>query len=320
MNRVKKVLTVLGVLLLLAVVGVAVRFYALLPNAKAAPDVSASGDAKAIERGYYLAMHVTGCLGCHSKVDESKPGEPLIAGHEGEGRVFNLPGFPGTVRAANLTPDKETGLGDWTDGEILRAMREGVGRHGRALFPMMPYQSYAKTLSDADALAIIAYLRTLKPIANRVEPTELNFPVSMFIRGVPAPVDTPAAELPKAGLERGRALLMLASCNDCHDGVNARREKLPGMTLAGGQPFSVTGKGTVYSANVTSDAATGIGAYSDDDLMRVLNEGVNKAGRILYGMPWPYYKGMTDVDKRALILALREAPPVSNVVTPPDFQ
>ncbi len=320
MTRVKKVLMVLGGLLALALVGVLTRFYVLLPNARAAADLKAPTDAATVERGRYLAMHVTGCIGCHSKVDESAPGEPLVVGHEGSGRSFNLPGFPGAVHAQNLTPDEATGLGAWSDGEIIRAMREGIGRDGRALFPMMPYQSYAKALSDADALAIVAYLRTLKPINNAVPETSLDFPVSMFIRGVPAPVTAPASALPPEGLERGKALLALCSCNDCHDGVNDRRQKLPGMTLAGGQPFPIPGKGTVYSANITMDPTTGIGDYTDEEILRALTQGVNKAGRTLYGMPWPYYAGMSDADKRSLVLALRQAAPVKNAVTPPDFK
>ena len=212
--------------------------------------------AEAIERGRYLAWHVTGCLGCHSEVDVTLSGEPVKPGREGSGRDFGeVPGFPGRLRAGNLTPDRETGIGAWTDGEMLRAMREGVGKDGRTLFPMMPYQSYAKALSDADSLAVIAYLRTLKPIKNAVEPSSIDFPVSMLIRGVPAPLEQGAPALPADSLERGQRLLTLASCHDCHDAIDDKRNVIPGRELSGGAEFPIPGKGSIYAANITSDKA-----------------------------------------------------------------
>ena len=136
----------------------------------------------------------------------------------------------------------------------------------------------------------------------------------MFIRGVPAPVETPAGPMPDDSLARGQWLLRVANCVDCHDTVDERRAPIPGMYLAGGQPFPIPGRGTVYAANLTSDAATGLGAYSDEDILRALTEGVGKSGRPLYMMPWRWYGGMTDEDKRALVLALREIPPVVHPV------
>ena len=79
-------------------------------------------------------------------------------------------------------------------------------------------------------------------------------------------------------------------------------------------------KGVVYAANITSDRATGIGAYTDEDILRAITRGVGKSGRMLYAMPWPYYGGMTDDDRRALVLALRAVPPVSNIVPDRTFQ
>ncbi|MSP58923.1 MAG: hypothetical protein EXR72_01040 [Myxococcales bacterium] len=194
-------------------------------------------------------------------------------------------------------------------------MREGVSRDGRPLFPMMPYPTYAAALDDDSALAIIAYLRTLKPIKNNPGRFEVAFPISMFVRAAPKPVATPAPPPPSPTdtLARGQWLLKVGSCNDCHDSVNERHEPLPGKTLAGGQPF-YGDYGVVYTANITSDKATGIGAYSDEDILRVLRQGIGKAGRPLYGMPWPYYKGLSDDDKRALVAALRTVTPVSNIV------
>jgi hypothetical protein len=321
---IKRVLTVIGALIVLGILAMVVKFYVLSPKSRPAPNVTAPTNPEAIAKGKYLVHHVAGCVGCHSPVQGSVPGEPPVEGKLGAGRDFgDLPGFPGHLRAPNLTPDKETGIGNMTDGEVLRAMREGIGKDGRALFPQMPFQTYAKTLNDEDALSIIAYLRSLPAVKNDPGKMEVNFPVSMFIRAVPQPLEAQPPPAPPVSdkMARGKWLLQVCSCNDCHDSVNKRREKLPGMALAGGQPFPMPeGKGTAISPNITSDKATGIGAYSDDDLKRVFNEGKGKTGRLLYVMPWAYYSGMTADDKDALITALRAVPPVTNVVPPSDIK
>lgn len=315
-----RVLGAIAALVLLAVLGVVVKFFVLSPKSRPAPSVTAPTSAEAIARGKYLVHNVAACIGCHSPVQEDKPGEPPVEGKLGAGRDFgDLPGFPGHLRAPNLTPDKETGIGNYTDGEILRAMREGIGRDGHVLFPQMPYPTYAKTLGDDDALAIIAYLRSLPAVKNDPGKMEVKFPVSMFIRGVPQPLTAPppAAPLPTDKMARGKWLLQVCSCGDCHDSVDDHRQKLPGKAFAGGQAFPLSnGKGITYSSNITSDKATGIGAYSDDDLRRVFDEGKGKSGRFLYTMPWAYYGGLTKDDKDALIAAMREIPAVSNIAPP----
>ncbi|MES1178571.1 MAG: c-type cytochrome [Myxococcales bacterium] len=319
----KKLGVALGALFALLILAVIVKFYVLSPRLRPAPDVHAPHTPEAIARGKYLVDNVTGCLGCHSQIDESISGEPPVPGRLGSGRDFGvIPDFPGHIRAPNLTPDPETGIASWSDGELLRAMREGVSKNGRPLFPMMPFGAYGRALSDDDALAIVSYLRTLAPIKNDAGRTELNFPVSMFVRAAPAPLEKSAPPPPPESdpLARGQWLLTMCSCHDCHDSVNGHREPIAGKALAGDVPMPVAGKGIVYSANISSDPATGIGSYSDEDLRRALDEGKGKSGAILYAMPWRYYSGMTDADKRALILALRKAPPVVNAVRPASFQ
>jgi mono/diheme cytochrome c family protein len=277
--------------------------------------MNAPTDAATIARGEYLARHVYVCIGCHSKVHDDIPGDPPIEEELGVGRDFgDIPRFPGHIRAQNITSDKEAGIGAWTDGEIVRAMREGVDKSGRALFPIMPYPTYAKTMSDDDALAVVAYIRTLSPSKNVPGPMEVNFPVSMFARAVPKPVGTAAPPPPADGIERGRWLLQACSCTECHTPTDTRHNPLPGMYLAGGTEFSVPTRGTVYVANITSDKETGIGAWTDDEVYAAIKTGVGKTKptRALYAMPWPYYGGMTDPDLRALVKALREVPPVKS--------
>jgi mono/diheme cytochrome c family protein len=316
-----RVLGAIAALVVLLVLGMVVKFFVLSPKSRPAPTVTAPTTPEAIAKGKYLANHVAVCVGCHSPVQEDKPGEPPVEGKLGSGRDFGDFGanVPFRLRAKNLTPDKETGIGSYTDGEVLRAMREGVGKDGHALFPQMPFLTYARTLSDDDALAIIAYLRTLPAVKNDPGRTEVKFPVSMFIRGVPQPLAAsfPGAPAPGDKLARGKWLLDVCSCSECHDSVDAHRQKIPGKAFAGGQTFPLPeGKGTAISPNITSDKATGIGAYSDADIRRVFDEGKGKSGRHLYTMPWSYYGGLTAEDKDALITALRDIPPVSSL-TPP---
>ena len=312
---------VVASLLVLAVAAVVVRFYALAPVVRSATAVTAPSSPAAIARGQYLAEHVALCRSCHSPSDSRAPGQPVIAGREYSGRDFfeiHDAGFPGRIRAPNLTSDPVTGIGRRTDGELLRAMREGIGHDGRALI-MMPWRNFAEALSDEDALAVIAFLRTLPPIANDPGRTELEFPISMFVRADPRPLASPAAPMPADPAERGRRLLTLGNCAGCHSTHDARHEPLPGHYLAGGDRFPLPGIVTAYAPNLTSDAATGLGAYSDDDILRVIEQGRSRTGRALYFMPFTELRGMTDEDKHALVLALRSVPPVNHLVPPPEM-
>jgi mono/diheme cytochrome c family protein len=318
----KRVAQLIVLLLVVGVGGLVVKFYVLSPATRPAPNVRAPRTPEAIARGEYLANHVFGCTGCHSPVHQDQPGEPLVEGKVGSGRDFpDDPSYEGWhLSGPNLTPDRETGIGAWTDGEVLRAMREGVSRDGRPLFPMMPYTIYGKHVSDEDALAVIAYLRSLPAIENTTDPTVIGFPVSMFVRAAPQPVTKAARPAPASGLARGRWLLDVASCGDCHTTFDEQRNPIPGHYLAGGNPFPIPGRGTVYTPNVTSDRATGVGSYSDEDLRRAIFEGYGKDGRRLYGMPWWYYGGMNDEDKSALVAALRQVRAVRNLVKAGDLR
>ena len=321
---IKRVLAAIGALLLLAILGMVVKFYLLSPKSRPAQALTAPTTPEAIARGKYLVNNVVACIGCHSPIDESKPGDPPVEGKVASGRDFGDwgPDVPFHLRAPNLTPDKETGIGTWTDGEIVRAMREGIGKNGRPLFAQMPFQTYARTVSDDDALAIVAYLRTLPAVKNDPGTTTVKFPVSMFMRAAPQPLEKSPPPPPPTSdkLARGKWLLDACSCHDCHDSFDSHHQPIPGKSLAGNFKIPVPGKGFVVAPNITSDKATGIGAYSDDDLRRVFDEGKGKTGRYLYVMPWSYYSGMTKEDKEALIAALREVPPVSNIVPPSEIK
>src|SRR5215467_4528760 len=95
-----------------------------------------------LERGKYLATSLSGCSECHSQHDWKSHGAPVVPGTEGGGQFMDMPGLPGHVVAPNLTPDREFGAGNWTDDQLARAIREGIGHDGRALFPLMPYEEF----------------------------------------------------------------------------------------------------------------------------------------------------------------------------------
>lgn len=313
---------VVGALLGLAIVAVVVKVYVLSPSLRPAQNLTAPTTPEAIARGKYLANHVTLCMDCHSRQTRTPEGLPT---EEGLGEGVELFGgdFPGKVRVPNITPDKETGIGNWTDGEIVRAMREGVSRDGRALFPMMPWMNFALTLNDEDALAIVAYLRTLKPIKHDPGRFEVKFPLSALMRTFPEPLAKQAAPEPPASDKkaRGEWLMKAGLCGTCHHTYSERREVL--VRYGGGTKWELPdGKGQVVIPNISQDKATGIGTYSDDDIKRILNDGVRKSGEpfvskgmgLPWEMPWPFYRGLTPEDQEALIVALRAVPPAQHAV------
>src|SRR5580700_128363 len=146
-----------------------------------------------LERGRYIATGLSGCVYCHSPHDWTAPGTPIVAGKESSGEVLPYAGLPGRIVASNLTPDQETGAGNWTDDQLARAIREGVGRDDRALFPIMPYQHY-RAMSDEDLASVVVYLRSLPAVHNQLPATEIIFPVKYLIRSAPEPIAAPVAE------------------------------------------------------------------------------------------------------------------------------
>ena len=125
--------------------------------------------AQKIKKGSYLANHVANCMDCHSQRDFSQFSGPVIPGTEGMGgAIFDTTlGVPGIVYARNITPDTATGIGNWTDAEIFRAITQGISKTGDTLFPAMPYPHY-NGMDKNDIYDIIAYIRSLKPINNIV--------------------------------------------------------------------------------------------------------------------------------------------------------
>ncbi len=135
------------------------------PSSQPAQNITVDLSPARIERGKYLFDAVCACGSCHSERDFKKFGGPLLPGRSGSGQEMPFYGLPGTITAGNLTRDKDSGLGQWTDGEKIRAIRDGINKDGRALYPLMPYQYY-RYLSDEDVQSIVAYANWSSSIEN----------------------------------------------------------------------------------------------------------------------------------------------------------
>jgi len=284
---------VIGILLLLVLGGVG-WFFLTFPRVGRPPDLHVESNPQRLARGEYLVKNVCACLDCHSERDWTRFAGPVKPGTEGSGgEAFALP-F-GTLYAPNLTH-----LKSWTDGELFRAIAEGVGKDGRSLFPLMPYPRYG-TMATEDLYSIIVYLRTLKPIEKAVPPSVLRFPMNLIVRTMPRPA-APSTDPPN----NGSYLVNAAACADCHT-PQEKGAPLPGKDLAGGLVLPLPGGGTVRSANLTPDP-TGLGTW---DVQRFITRFRTPAGPPTV-MPWACYAGLTDADLAAIYLYLRTLPPVRN--------
>lgn len=264
-----------------------------------------------IERGRYIATALSGCVYCHSPHDWNAPGDPIDIARLGAGGVLPFTDLPGRVVGPNITPDPETGAGRWSDDALARAIREGIGHDGRALFPMMPYLHY-RNMSDEDLASVVVYFRSLPPIHNALPPTEIIFPVKYLIRSAPQPLTSPVPEPDKSDrVKYGAHLVEQAGCTDCHT-PQVRGQPVAGLEFAGGFPFPGPW-GIVASANITPDAS-GISYYDEALFLDMMRTGQVKARKLNAVMPVMIYKNMTDDDLKAIFAFLRTLKPVKHRV------
>ncbi|ORE94687.1 hypothetical protein ATO13_11446 [Stappia sp. 22II-S9-Z10] len=248
-----------------------------------------------VKRGDYLVNTVMACGNCHTPMGPQGPDTSrFLAG----GFHFDTPGFK--VTASNLT-SHSTGLGDWSDEEIKTAIRTGHRPDGSALAPVMP-TSYYKILTPGDLDAVVAYLRTVPPVDNKVLDPVYDGAAPPAFPGAETPLmeDAQAAD----PVEKGRYLVTIAHCMECH----MTRE--PGAPLGGGG-LEIPGPwGVVVSANITSDPEHGLGNWSDEEIVRAITTGISRDGKELSPpMGYPYYAHMTPEDLSAMVAYLRTIPP-----------
>lgn len=276
---------------------------------------------KVVERGEYLANAVAGCMDCHSKRDFTKYSGPVIPGTEGGGGlVFNEKfGLPGVLYGKNITPDPETGIGNWTDDEVLRAMTQGISKNGDTLFPLMPYANFNR-MDKEDLVSIIAYIRTLKPIKNQIPARQLMVPIAMAYpaKFLQPSIDANVRPQESDHVKYGQYLITMADCGTCHSPLTPQGPDMSRM-YAGGYTFDL-GSNKVASANITPDSITGIGTWTEE---RFLNKFTQYREEENYNfdpgkqntiMPLTEMAKMKDADLKAIYAFLKTVKPISNLV------
>jgi Cytochrome c. len=289
-----------------------------LPNVGDAQDMKVVSTPERIEHGRYLANAVAVCMDCHSKRDWTQFSGPITPGTLGQGgELFDQKlGFPGVYYSRNIT---SYNLGNWTDGEIFRAITTGVNKAGDALFPLMPYHYYGQ-VDPEDIKDIIAYIRTLPSINKDNPASKSDFPFSIIINTIPhksSPTRRPDAN---NTVEYGKYLVTMAGCVECHTKVDDKAQLIAGTEFGGGRAFDLPW-GIQRTPNITPHA-TGIGAWSSEQFVRrfkmytdstykspVLDSTDNNSI-----MPWTMYAQMTEADLAAIYAYLKTVKPIDHVV------
>ena len=253
------------------------------------------------ERGRYLVETLAGCGNCHTP---RGPNGPLNDKKFAGGEIIKHSDF--TAVTPNITPDPQTGIGKWTDDQIALAIREGRRPDGRLLGPAMPSRSY-RHLADEDVKAIIAYLRSVPPVYNRIT-AESHYDTPLPASWGPpvGHVDAPSRE---DTISYGKYLAgPLARCMDCH--TEPPRAGEPARPGAGGKEFHGPW-GISVSANLTPDKTSGLGDWSDAEIERAIRTGVARNGHKLFPpMPFTAYQNIADNDMAAVIAYLRSLPAI----------
>lgn len=317
----KKIFKFIGILLgvlILAVLAGITYVKTAMPNTGDPETLTIALTPQRIERGAYLANHVTVCIDCHSTRDWSKFAGPLTGKDLGSGGEKFDPnmGFPGTIYARNITPYS---LKSWTDGEVFRAVTTGVSKDGSPLFPLMPYHSYGK-MDKEDVLSIIAYLRTLKPVENQIPEPSLDFPINILVNTMPAPATFTNIPDTSDVLAYGEYLIGAASCVDCHSQKD-KGNNIPGTEFGGGMEFKQPA-GIVRSPNITMDKETGIGSWTKENFVQRFKAYADTSyhspnmtpNDLNTPMPWVMYAGMKKSDLEAIYTYLSSLAPKKHLV------
>ncbi len=278
-------------------------------KSRALTNVQYARTPERLEQGRYLVQSVLGCLDCHSQVNSApQPGAvPSFSGLGGGRVMVNEKGF--VLAAPNITPDLDTGAGDWTDDQFARAIREGIGHDGRALFPIMPYR-YFRTLSDEDLASVIVYIRSIEPVHNALPKPRIPFPVSRLIKSAPEPVLAPVVYSKQDRISRGWYLTRIGSCISCHTPDDQMHQPMKGMEFAGGKQIEGF---PARSANITPDPS-GISYYDEAMFIRVMRTGHVGARQLNPPMPWWVFRNMNDEDLKSIFAYLQTVKPINNHV------
>jgi mono/diheme cytochrome c family protein len=276
-------------------------------------------EAPRLQRGSYLVNNVLFCGACHTSrehgnlLTESERTDAYLGG----GNVYDDKGM-GVIWIPNITPDVETGIGAWKDDEILRVLRDGVAKDGHFLVPLMPFGAY-QYLSDDDARAVVAYLRTVPPYrqAKPRQENKLGFMTKLMFKTIGVQMHKPIAGVAMPDRankhEYGHYLMRVAACGDCHSLTEkGPRPETDPMAFAGSEvPFEDPGLGKVYASNISGDPETGLGRYDAAAVKQALRNGTRLDGKRFappMSMLMPHISGMTDEDIDALVAYLKTLP------------
>jgi mono/diheme cytochrome c family protein len=251
-----------------------------------------------IERGQYLVRSIAACGNCHTP---RGPSGPIASMELAGGNKFEEKNF--TAFAPNITPDKETGIGRWRDQQIIDAIREGKRPDGTTIGPPMPFDMY-RYMSDNDVKAITAFIKSLRPIKNKVPKSEYKMPLPDFygpkVRDVPY---VPKTNKLPYGRDRAGPL---GHCIECHTPMleDGRRD-FANRLGAGGEEFHGPW-GTSVASNITP---TNLARYTDSQLKAIITRGERPDGsKLLPPMGVSYYANINETDLEALIMYLRSLP------------
>jgi mono/diheme cytochrome c family protein len=267
---------------------------ALIGGAQAQPN------ADLVKRGGYLVNGILTCGNCHSP--KGPTGD--IPGKEFSGGLsWDEPPFK--VTASNITQDKETGIGNYSDADIKKLLRTGEKPNGVHIAMVMPTGFY-HIMTERDLDAVVAYLRTIKPIKNKVADPIYKMPqVEAVLPGGEKPY-TEAMMSDK--LKKGFYLATIAHCMECHTPMGPKGREFATKLGAGG--FEFPGPwGVSVSRNITSSKAKGIGGWTDDEIKKAITTGVDREGKHLKPpMGFHYYSTLTGDDLDAIVAYLRTVP------------
>ncbi|CAN0433594.1 unnamed protein product, partial [Discosporangium mesarthrocarpum] len=252
-----------------------------------------------LERGTYLMQSIAACGNCHTpKGPEGEvPGMELAGWKDFE----KTPAFD--AHAPNITPDRETGIGNWTDEQIIRSIREGVRPDGTIIGPPMPIALY-RGLSDTDVKAMVAYLRNVKPVRNAIPKSEYRMPLPpSYGPPVGSVPDVPRTDrVAYGGYLAGPA----GHCVECHSPMGPHGPDWVNQLGAGGFEFHGPW-GVSVAPNITPTALADVSAT---EIMQMVTTGTRPDGeRMLPPMAYGYYRNIKEEDLYAIIAYLRVIPP-----------
>jgi mono/diheme cytochrome c family protein len=271
----------------------------LLPSVGAAPDIKLERTAKRLERGSYLANHVMHCTYCHGQM-----GRP-DSSFEGIGSGGLKEDWPvASFYLPNITP---VGVGNWSDGELYRAITCGVNNKGKAMIPTMPYVYFGR-IDPEDIKSVIVYIRSLSPAGKKWPEHRIKFPFDLLLNMIPVRSNPEPIPDTLKKVAYGKYMVNAGGCIGCHTpAVNGK--PIDSLIFSGGTEFTLPNI-IVRSANITPDERTGIFNWTEQYFIqrfKMYDTIPEKQVNLMHPsiMPWKNFSGMTTGDLGAIYQYLR---------------